>query len=247
MEPLLIKIIAQDKALFFSLKVLIFFLFLHENICCRYSLEAPQKGASNEYPQHMYSWRNMKKYNLDIPSYLEVWRWPLTLCLIMDHQHIMICVQHPGKLTKWNFHMYLKLISEILCRKRSFSMCEQHFIMFEQHFIMCEQHFIMSEQHFIRCEQHIPQCKHHFPICEQYFPKCEQYFPMWTVLSCVWTGSFSYVWTLFFFLKCKQHFPIGEQHSPMWEHFLRVNSISPCVNCKHSCRMAWVFAVYCIQ
>ena len=31
----------------------IFFLFLHENICCGYSLEAPQRGASNEYPQHM--------------------------------------------------------------------------------------------------------------------------------------------------------------------------------------------------
>ena len=34
------------------------FLFLHENICCRYSLE----GASNEYPQHMFLWRNKKKY-----------------------------------------------------------------------------------------------------------------------------------------------------------------------------------------
>ena len=27
-----------------------------------YSLEAPQRGASNEYPQHMFSWRNKKKY-----------------------------------------------------------------------------------------------------------------------------------------------------------------------------------------
>ena len=46
------------------------FLFLHENIRCGYSLEAPFKGASgylleahfkgasNEYPQHMFSWRN---------------------------------------------------------------------------------------------------------------------------------------------------------------------------------------------
>ena len=25
------------------------FLFLHENICCGYSLEAPHRGASNEY------------------------------------------------------------------------------------------------------------------------------------------------------------------------------------------------------
>ena len=39
---------------------MIFFLFLHENICCGYSLEAPRRGASNEYPQHMFSWRNKK-------------------------------------------------------------------------------------------------------------------------------------------------------------------------------------------
>ena len=39
---------------------LIFFLFLHENICCGYSLEVPCRGASNEYPQHMFSWRNKK-------------------------------------------------------------------------------------------------------------------------------------------------------------------------------------------
>ena len=32
----------------------IFFLFLSENICCGYSLEAPHRGASDEYPQHMF-------------------------------------------------------------------------------------------------------------------------------------------------------------------------------------------------
>ena len=36
-----------DKMLF-NPKVLIFFLFLHENICCGYSLEAPCRGASDE-------------------------------------------------------------------------------------------------------------------------------------------------------------------------------------------------------
>ena len=30
-----------------------FCLFLHKNICCGYSLESPQWGDSNEYPQHM--------------------------------------------------------------------------------------------------------------------------------------------------------------------------------------------------
>ena len=46
--------------------MLISFLFLHENIHCGYSLEAPRRGASNEYPQHMFSWRN-KKNNMWIP------------------------------------------------------------------------------------------------------------------------------------------------------------------------------------
>ena len=49
------------RNVFFNRKVLIFFLFLHENICCGYSLEVPQRGTSNEYPQHMFSWRNKKK------------------------------------------------------------------------------------------------------------------------------------------------------------------------------------------
>ena len=39
-------------------KILIFFLFLKENIFCGYSLEAPHWGASNEYPQHMFYLRN---------------------------------------------------------------------------------------------------------------------------------------------------------------------------------------------
>ena len=43
---------------FFNWKVLIFFLFLHKNICCGYLLDAPKWGASNEYPQHMFLWRN---------------------------------------------------------------------------------------------------------------------------------------------------------------------------------------------
>ena len=41
---------------------LIFFLLLDENLCCGYSLEAPQRGASNEYPQHMFSASNKKNY-----------------------------------------------------------------------------------------------------------------------------------------------------------------------------------------
>ena len=30
-------------------------------MCWEYSLEAPQRGASIEYPQHMFLWRSKKK------------------------------------------------------------------------------------------------------------------------------------------------------------------------------------------
>ena len=46
----------------FNKKLLIFFLFLHENICCGYSLEASWRGASNEFHNITFSWRNKKKY-----------------------------------------------------------------------------------------------------------------------------------------------------------------------------------------
>ena len=47
--------IAIAKMLFFfNPKVLIFFLFLFENICCGYSLEAPPQGPFNEYPQQVF-------------------------------------------------------------------------------------------------------------------------------------------------------------------------------------------------
>ena len=56
----------------FPAKNLIFFLFLHENTCCGYSFEVPHQGTSNEYPQHMFLWRNKKKYLSVTPSYMEL-------------------------------------------------------------------------------------------------------------------------------------------------------------------------------
>ena len=41
-----------------------FFLFLHKNICCGYSLEVPWQGTFNEYPQHMFLWRSKKTSTL---------------------------------------------------------------------------------------------------------------------------------------------------------------------------------------
>ena len=47
-----------------------FYLFLHKNVCCGYSLESccgyslesPRRGDSNEYPQHKFLWRTDKNY-----------------------------------------------------------------------------------------------------------------------------------------------------------------------------------------
>ena len=50
----------QTVSIFFNQKVSIIFLFLDQNICCGYSSEVPLRGASNEYPQHMFSLRNKK-------------------------------------------------------------------------------------------------------------------------------------------------------------------------------------------
>ena len=38
-----------------------FFLFLHENICCKYSLEATSQNVANGYPQHNYLLYSSKK------------------------------------------------------------------------------------------------------------------------------------------------------------------------------------------
>ena len=72
----------------------IFFLFLHKNICCGYSLEVPRQGASNEYPQHMCLWRNKKDINnfwLKKVLYLELGkRLSLEdLCAAMHKSHVI--------------------------------------------------------------------------------------------------------------------------------------------------------------
>ena len=44
--------------------------------CCEYTLEAPQRGASNKYSQHMFSRRNKKNINIfwskNLPC-MELW------------------------------------------------------------------------------------------------------------------------------------------------------------------------------
>ena len=46
-----------------------------ENICCMYSFEVSRRGAFNEYPQHMFSWRYMKTSILFGWKQCLIWRY----------------------------------------------------------------------------------------------------------------------------------------------------------------------------
>ena len=50
----------HQKMNIFRKKILIFFLISAQNIDCRYSLEPPQRGGSNKYPQSMF-WAEIRK------------------------------------------------------------------------------------------------------------------------------------------------------------------------------------------
>ena len=52
--------IALDKVFFQPKSIDIFLISLQKHMLW-YSLEVPHQGASNEYPQHMFSSRNKKK------------------------------------------------------------------------------------------------------------------------------------------------------------------------------------------
>ena len=61
---------------------IIFFLFLHENICCVYSLEVPQRGTSNEYNNiyfHGEIRENISTFQFKKAPYLELCLGTLTV------------------------------------------------------------------------------------------------------------------------------------------------------------------------
>ena len=64
--------IALVKVLF-SIQKYWYFSYFSTKTCCGYSLEVPRQGTPNEYPQHMFSRRNKKKYIPDTLSYLDLW------------------------------------------------------------------------------------------------------------------------------------------------------------------------------
>ena len=78
--------------------VLIHFLFFNKSIHSRYSSEVPFRGASNEYPQHMYSSRN-KKNNFLVAFYMLLHNWKKGLYNFLGKQS-QICFEdwNPYKL-----------------------------------------------------------------------------------------------------------------------------------------------------
>ena len=82
-----------------------FFLFLHENICCGYSFEAPRRGASNEYHNicsasasneyhNIYFREEIRKISVLfdwIILYLEL--WILLITLIVEYMYVCIFMQ----------------------------------------------------------------------------------------------------------------------------------------------------------
>ena len=79
-----------------------FLLFLEENICCWYSLEAPHRGTSNEYPQHMFSLRNKISLRNKKNIYLIIW--------ILFYQSCELLV--PGQVN-WNFLLVLREMGQV--------------------------------------------------------------------------------------------------------------------------------------
>ena len=129
------KYIAPDKALFSNRKVPIFFLFLHENICCEYSFEVPQFilflhenigceysfevpqwGTSNEYSHHMFSWRNKKYIYVDTALVSNNRSMLKTLVSNMNKKSVILVgflilpcgffVTHQGKLKSFVIHIW---------------------------------------------------------------------------------------------------------------------------------------------
>ena len=106
---------------------MISFLFLNENICWGYSLRAPQRGASDEYPQHMFL---MSTHNIcfrwEIRKISAFFRWKkrLICCyafsyvaalmfrkalLNFPHQNMWLCFT--ACTDKWNWSTVTTLFS----------------------------------------------------------------------------------------------------------------------------------------
>ena len=102
---LCLQLIAPDKALFSTKKYWYFSYFSTKNMLW-YSLEAPGWGASNEYPQYMFSRRNKKNIIL-IPSLGWSYVFIMAKEMIICSGRNSLFLQHYTTFTKyWNSSSY---------------------------------------------------------------------------------------------------------------------------------------------
>ena len=106
-------IFSEKDTFCFNLKVLILFIFLNENIYCEYPLEAPPRGASNEYPQYMFSWKNKKTNYLDSP-------------LLWSHAHIIVYIDNEP-VSQHIFYAWSEVLWKPRCDNMTFCFHVQYF------------------------------------------------------------------------------------------------------------------------
>ena len=84
-----------------------FFLFLHKHICCGYSLEAPRRVASNEYPQHMFFMKNWRKLSQNYHQILLLIKSPGAIFLFY-HEKVYcvysLALPHQGNCNEYTQH-----------------------------------------------------------------------------------------------------------------------------------------------
>ena len=112
-SPESVYIHSNRQGTFFIRKLLISFLFLNKNMLW-YSLEAPRRGTSNEYPQHMFSSRNKKNIMWIPPLICSYVHYPCQVSIVLYfvivqssqfHNDTCIYMSHNvRKCTSWHVH-----------------------------------------------------------------------------------------------------------------------------------------------
>ena len=79
------------KNVHFQMNTLNIFLIFAQNIDCGYTLEPPQGGGSNEYPQSMFWSKNKKKYTPANPSFT-LYKWGIRGCSLHGLVFVMFAL-----------------------------------------------------------------------------------------------------------------------------------------------------------
>ena len=73
----------------FQMKFFDIFLIFPQNIDCEYTLEPPQRGGSNEYPQSMFWSKNKKNMYTRVNPTFSISKWGVRGCSLHGHVILM--------------------------------------------------------------------------------------------------------------------------------------------------------------